>query len=99
MTVTAGFVFGLPVGITFMASAWSEPTLIKIASGFEAAANVLSRPRFRRTFRPDQDPRAAAAAAKSASSQLLQKAGTPAQRYAARLDPFLVPRLRRLPYL
>jgi amidase len=98
VTVTAGFVFGLPVGITFMASAWSEPTLIRIASGFEAVADVRSRPRFRRTFRPDQDPRAAAAA-KSASSKLLQKAGAPAQRYAARLDPFLVPRLRRLPYL
>ena len=25
--VTGGFAFGLPVGVTFMASAWSEPTL------------------------------------------------------------------------
>src|SRR6185436_20849480 len=40
VTVTAGFAFGLPVGITFMASAWSEPTLIKLASGFELAADV-----------------------------------------------------------
>jgi amidase len=32
VSVTAGYVFGLPVGITFMASAWSEPTLIRIAS-------------------------------------------------------------------
>jgi amidase len=28
VTVTGGFAFDLPEGITFMASAWSEPTLI-----------------------------------------------------------------------
>ena len=50
VTVTGGYAFGLPVGLTFMASAWSEPTLIKIASGYEAAADVLQRPRFLRTF-------------------------------------------------
>jgi len=48
--VTAGYSFGLPVGITFMASAWSEPTLIRVASGFEAAAALRRRPRFRRTL-------------------------------------------------
>jgi amidase len=50
VTVTGGYSFGLPIGITFMASAWSEPTLIRLASGFEAAAGVRRRPRFRRSL-------------------------------------------------
>jgi amidase len=36
ISVPAGRIFRLPVGITFMAGAWSEPTLIRLASGFEA---------------------------------------------------------------
>ncbi len=35
VTVPAGFVNGLPVGITFMGRAWSEPTLIRLAYAFE----------------------------------------------------------------
>ncbi len=50
VTVTAGYAFGLPVGLTFMASAWSEPTLIRLASGFEAVAGRRRRPRFLRTL-------------------------------------------------
>ncbi len=34
--VPAGAVFGVPLGISFFGSAFSEPTLIKLASGFEA---------------------------------------------------------------
>ena len=30
ITVPAGFIFGLPVGISFFAGAWQEPTLIKL---------------------------------------------------------------------
>jgi len=52
ITVPMGYAFDLPLGLTFMASAFSEPTLIKLAAGFEAAANLLRRPRFLRTF-PD----------------------------------------------
>lgn len=37
ISVPAGFVHGLPVGITFMGTAWSEPTLIRLASAFEHA--------------------------------------------------------------
>lgn len=52
VTVPAGFVFDLPVGLTFMASAWNEPTLIRLASGFEAANPVRRAPRFLRSFNP-----------------------------------------------
>ena len=54
VSVTAGFAFGLPIGITFMASAWSEPTLIRLASGFEAARGGIRRPRFKRSLNLDQ---------------------------------------------
>jgi len=33
-------VFGAPLGISFFGTAFSEPTLIKVASGFEAATQV-----------------------------------------------------------
>lgn len=38
--VPAGIVFGLPLGISFFGTAFSEPTLIKLASGFEAVTQV-----------------------------------------------------------
>ncbi|MGQ0834623.1 MAG: amidase [Gammaproteobacteria bacterium] len=38
--VPAGMVFGLPFGISFFGTAFSEPKLIKLASGFEAATQV-----------------------------------------------------------
>ena len=44
--VPAGFSYGLPVGITFMGAAWSEPTLIKLASGFEAVTKARQPPTF-----------------------------------------------------
>ncbi len=46
VNMPAGFAFGLPVGISFMGTAWSEPTLIKLASGFEAAQPVRQPPRY-----------------------------------------------------
>jgi amidase len=46
VTVPAGFVFGLPVGISFFGRAWSEPALIKLAFAFEQATNHRRVPRF-----------------------------------------------------
>ena len=47
INVTAGNAFGvLPVGISFMGTAYSEPTLIKIASGFESVTHARRVPRF-----------------------------------------------------
>ncbi len=50
VTVPAGYMFGLPVGITFMGRRWSEGTLIKLASGFEAVTQVRYAPNFERTL-------------------------------------------------
>ena len=38
--VPAGMVLGVPLGISFFGTAFSEPTLIKLASGFEAVTRV-----------------------------------------------------------
>jgi len=48
--VPAGDAFGLPVGITFMGTAYSEPTLIKLASGFEHATGARRKPEFQPTL-------------------------------------------------
>ncbi len=47
VTVPAGYVHGLPVGVSFFGAAWSEPTLIRIAWAFEQAAPHRQPPRFR----------------------------------------------------
>jgi len=46
INVTAGYIFGLPVGISFFGRAWSEPTLIKLAYSFEQATRARKAPRF-----------------------------------------------------
>jgi amidase len=46
ITVPAGYVFGLPVGISFFAKAWQEPTLIRLAYAFEQATKVRKPPEF-----------------------------------------------------
>ena len=46
INVPMGDAFGLPVGISFMAGAFSEPTLIKLASGFESATRARRAPQF-----------------------------------------------------
>jgi amidase len=49
ITVPAGFVRGLPVGISFFGPAWSEPVLLKLAYSFEQASKARKRPRFAAT--------------------------------------------------
>jgi amidase len=46
ITVPAGFINGLPVGISFFGRAWSEPVLIRVAYAFEQATKVRKAPRF-----------------------------------------------------
>ena len=46
ITVPAGYVFGLPIGISFFGRAFSEPVLIKLAYAFEQGIRVRKPPRF-----------------------------------------------------
>lgn len=46
ITVPAGFIGELPVGISFFGKAWSEPVLIEIAYGFEQATKHRRSPKF-----------------------------------------------------
>src|SRR5215831_16167836 len=46
INVPAGNVHGMPMGISFLGTAFSEPTLIKLASGFEATTHARSQPTF-----------------------------------------------------
>jgi amidase len=49
ITVPMGYIFGLPVGISFFAKAWQEPTLIKLAYAFEQAIQARVLPKFLKT--------------------------------------------------
>ena len=44
ITVPMGYVEGLPVGISFLGRAWSEPTLIKVAYAYERATQMRRPP-------------------------------------------------------
>lgn len=46
ISMPMGMVDGLPVGLTLMGRRWSEPTLIRLASGFEARLGARQPPRF-----------------------------------------------------
>ncbi|MCJ7570037.1 MAG: amidase [Anaerolineales bacterium] len=46
ITVPGGYLFNLPVGISFFSKAWSEPTLLRIAYSFEQALRTRKPPKF-----------------------------------------------------
>ena len=50
VTVPMGFVEGLPVGISFFGSAWSEPKLLKIAYAFEQMTKHRKAPEFKKSL-------------------------------------------------
>jgi len=89
INVTGGYAFGLPIGISFMGTAFSEPTLIKLASGFEHAANNRVKPRFLKTL-PLDGPSGAH------RIQELQRKATRIERLIERLGKARMPRLHSL---
>jgi amidase len=46
ITGPAGFVWGLPVGVSFFGPAWSEPVLLKLAYAYEQLTRARRAPRF-----------------------------------------------------
>ena len=46
VTVPAGFFRGLPIGISFFGTAWSEPVLLKLAYSFEQVSKARRKPAF-----------------------------------------------------
>ena len=46
ITLPAGFIFGMPVGISFFGKAWTEPKLIRITYAFEQATKHRRAPKF-----------------------------------------------------
>jgi len=51
ITVPMGLVQGLPVGLSFVGRAWSEPTLLKLAYAYEQASKMRRPPTFAATAR------------------------------------------------
>jgi amidase len=46
ITVPAGFYSGLPIGLSFFSTAWTEPALFKLAYGWEQQMNERRKPTF-----------------------------------------------------
>src|SRR5450755_1753676 len=91
--VPAGAVFGVPLGISFFGTAFSEPTLIRLASGYEAAtqARAHNLPTFAATVPFDhmkgplqQDTESnKAIQSTTAASSAIQAAAAPSSKAAA----------------
>jgi amidase len=56
ITVAAGYIEGLPIGITFIGGRWAEPRLLGLAYDYEQATQVRVPPRFIPTIGDDLFP-------------------------------------------
>jgi amidase len=56
ITVPAGYIQGLPIGITFIGGRWAEPNLLGLAYDFEQATEVRVPPQFIPTIGDDLFP-------------------------------------------
>jgi len=56
ITVPAGFVKELPIGVSFFGRAWSEATLIKIAYAFEQSTKARRVPKYLPTYTAEARP-------------------------------------------
>jgi amidase len=82
VTVPAGFVGPLPVGVSFFGGRWDEPRLLALAYAFEQATKVREPPQFITTIGND-----ASASAPAAASQQKERASLEAQQGNWRMPP------------
>ncbi|HEY0783672.1 MAG TPA: amidase family protein, partial [Thermoanaerobaculia bacterium] len=79
ITVPAGLALGMPVGLSFFSTAWSEPKLLALAYAFEQARGRRAVPTFQATLPLAQADRAKGGESGSAEllAELLEGSGTP----------------------
>ena len=72
ITVPAGYVEGLPIGITFIGGRWAEPELLGLAYDYEQATEVRVPPEFIPTIGDDLFPGIPSSLAQSRRQQVSQ---------------------------